>query len=72
MFINVFLFINMMLLSLCPGDASTPLSPSPVIYSAMGILLFASIVVAKKIEKKYSWFSNIPSINIGRAHNNSD
>lgn len=69
MFINVFMFINMMLLSLCPGDASTPLPPSLLIYSAMGILLFSSIVVAKK---KYSWFSKIPSINIGRAHNNSD
>lgn len=28
MFINVFMFINMMLLSLCPGDASIPLPPS--------------------------------------------
>lgn len=46
------MFINMMLLSLCPGDASTTLPPSPLIYSAMGILLFASIVVAKKIEEK--------------------
>lgn len=48
MFINVFMFINMMLLSLCPGDASIPLPPSPLIYSAMGFLFFASIVVAKK------------------------
>lgn len=34
------MFINMMLLSLCPGDASIPLPLSPLIYSAMWILFF--------------------------------